>query len=65
MKLCKTCRHFTVESQGLGSCDRWLRGYGVTPEEIGPNEVLVEDDEGWGMLMGPHFGCVLHEDPAP
>jgi hypothetical protein len=22
--------------------------------------VLVENDEDWGMIVGPDFGCVLH-----
>lgn len=61
-RTCQTCRHFTPERDGYGSCARWLRGYGVSKEEVASDEVLVEDDEGWGMMVGPAFGCVLHEE---
>ncbi len=65
MNRCKTCKHFSPESNpywaGLGSCSRWHAGYHVKREEIADNEVLVENDEGWGAYVGPEFGCVLHE----
>jgi hypothetical protein len=25
------------------------------------NEAWVEDDEGWGNVVGPDFGCVLFD----
>ena len=59
-RTCKTCAHFVPESDGYGSCSRWLRGYAVKLEDMTSNDVLVEDDEGWGMVVGPDFGCVLH-----
>jgi len=59
---CKECRHYRrVEGHRLGSCVRWHEGYGVPPSQIADNEVLVENDAGWGAEMGPDFGCVLHE----
>lgn len=66
---CRTCKHYTQANRAaydyrhksLGSCSRWLMGYGVEPETVALNEVLVEDDEDWGAAMGPDFGCVLHE----
>jgi hypothetical protein len=67
METCKTCRHFTPEPnypRGFGSCDRWTQGYGYSPEDLKSNEVLVENDEGWAMVCGPDFGCVLHEAPT-
>jgi hypothetical protein len=45
----------------LGSCARWHYGYGVTADEVGDHEVVVENDEGWGAAMGPDFGCLLWE----
>jgi hypothetical protein len=24
--------------------------------------VAIENDEGWGMLPGPDFGCIHHKD---
>lgn len=61
---CDTCRFFEPDANSeplRGSCARWHKGYGIDPRAIADNEVLVEDDEWWGMVMGPKFGCVLHE----
>jgi hypothetical protein len=65
--LCKDCRHFSLEKNpyrhqdGFGYCSRWKAGYHIDPKTLADNEVLVEDDEGWGALMGPNFGCILFE----
>ena len=63
---CRTCRYYVAHDkpEGYGGCTRWHAGYGVEMSEVAANEVLVENDEGWGALMGPDFGCVLHE-PKP
>lgn len=65
MNRCKDCKHYRPATDrywaGLGWCDRWKQGYGVERYEVADNEVVVENDEGWGMYMGPDFGCVLHE----
>lgn len=65
---CRTCKHWTQQTEAfdiatrrLGTCERWRRGYGVESADVADNEALVEDDEGWGNLTGPDFGCVLHE----
>lgn len=60
---CKNCRHFSnIESPPYGECGRWNRGYRFDHDRMPLNEVLVEDDEGWGMVVGPDFGCVLFEE---
>ena len=66
MTLCKDCKHFRQHIEHWlppqrGACLRWLTGYGVNLNAISDNEVVVEDDEGWGMDVGPEFGCVLSE----
>jgi hypothetical protein len=63
MWCCKDCKHFVPDSQRqpYGSCARWNVGYGYDTDSMPHNEVLVENDEGWGMLVGPNFGCVLFE----
>lgn len=33
-------------------------GYHMAWDDIRDAAVLIEDDEGWGMLTGPAFGCV-------
>jgi hypothetical protein len=39
-----------------------LYGYAFTPDECQPPDVVrIEDDEGWGMIPGPEFGCVHGE----
>ena len=61
---CKSCKYFEINEdvpKGYGHCGRWHEGYYVAMEEVKPNEVLVEDDEGWGNVVGPDFGCVLFE----
>ena len=40
-------------------------GYSAALKDIPSNGATVEDDEGWGMLTGPDFGCVLHEEKHP
>jgi hypothetical protein len=62
MSTCKTCKHWLTASDRLGTCARWLTGYRTADKDVGDNEVLVEDDEGWAAVMGPDFGCVLHEE---
>jgi hypothetical protein len=62
---CKDCRfwsEYTIDpSRRLRGCERWKDGYRFKFEDIQNNEVNVENDEGWGALMGPDFGCVLFE----
>lgn len=62
MNLCKDCKHFGREKQWAprGYCNRWKIGYD-DPRTLALNEVQVEGDEGWGMSVGPEFGCVLWE----
>lgn len=66
MRTCKTCKHWVVvifpKWEGYGHCDKWHADYGLTKEDVAKNEVVVESDEGWGAIMGPDFGCVLHEE---
>lgn len=59
---CRQCAHFEPDGDSAtsrGSCGRWVMGYGINPDSLAANEVLVENDEGWGMSVGPDFGCVL------
>ena len=67
MNTCKTCKHFRPGSykdergKGFGHCERWRYGYRERVEDCPTNELIVENDEGWGAIMGPDFGCVLWE----
>jgi hypothetical protein len=60
---CDTCKHFGPSTEmpaPFGTCGRWKTGY--DRPHIEENECLVEDDEWWANVVGPKFGCVLHED---
>lgn len=68
---CKGCKFFkplekewrldsAPRGAGWGECSRWERGYSGL-ENYDPRGVYVENDEGWGAIMGPEFGCVLWE----
>lgn len=67
MKRCITCKHWgTEELFGetiAKSCraPKMLLGYQYDDADIPLDGANVEDDEGWGILTGPQFGCVLHE----
>ncbi|BCB26455.1 hypothetical protein SKTS_13410 [Sulfurimicrobium lacus] len=70
MKTCKCCKHWghgrkDAESR-LKSCSAPLieYGYGVEESKVADSGAMVEDDEGLGMVTGPEFGCVLHEEIA-
>jgi len=68
MNTCKTCKFWTDNPWGhpvpRGSClsPKFLYGYNIALDKIAPDEVLVENDEGWGFVTGPDFGCVHHEE---
>lgn len=55
---CKECKYYTAKD---GNCSRWNTGYQYDKNNMPSNEVLIEDDEGWGMICGPDFGCILAE----
>lgn len=68
MSTCKTCKHFSqfkddnyLGKSPYGVCGRWNEGYSYDRDNMPLNEVLVENDEGWAAIMGPDFGCILHE----
>lgn len=69
---CKDCKfwglnrdsqHYSDETRELKSCSslKFDIGYWTKDEELLPDGVSVEGDEGWGFLTGPLFGCVHAE----
>jgi hypothetical protein len=65
---CDACRHYLPlpaghlpDDQELGHCGRWLLGYSIHMKKLPPHAIVTEDEDGWGALMGPKFGCVLWE----
>lgn len=66
---CADCIHYetagdTNPPAGYGHCSRWHAGYDVVIFDVARNEAWIEDDEGWGNVVGPEFGCVLFEQSA-
>ena len=75
--ICSNCRYWTrgvvrttnpfnaatYAERHLGgcACPKFRFGYGIEQHNIAPDEVLIEDDEGWGIMTGEDFGCIHHE----
>ena len=56
-------RDKTTMEIALCNAPKMARGYFRDLEkECCINGAIVEDDEGWGIITGAEFGCVLHED---
>lgn len=67
MVLCQECRYWVKSREdksyrlrGCGS-PKVLYGYDFGYERVSDDGVMVENDEGWGCLTGPMFGCVNGE----
>ena len=62
---CKDCKH--VRPAELYEPDltcqhpKFLFGYHHDQGDMAPDGLLIEDDEGWGWVVGPEFGCVHFE----
>jgi len=72
---CKDCKQFHPIGEFQGECtsDNFKAGYGPKftdydtedcYDNVHPNQVLVENDEGWGFRVGKDFGCVHFEAVA-
>ena len=63
-KHCEMCKFWKkMKKYNLGdcSCDKFRTGYYLKFEDIQSDEILIEDDEGWGFHTGGNFGCIHHE----
>ena len=56
---CKTCKYWDTEK--TCGCPKMRTGYGTDLADLKPDEVLIEDDEGWAWVVGPEFGCIHHD----
>lgn len=69
---CKTCAHWGNNrgynedaDKRLKSCDCPKFFYGYHSYNDTPDDgAFIEDDEGWGMMVGPEFGCVNWEQKS-
>lgn len=67
-KTCDRCKFWGYLSRyghlidgPLGRCNspKFILGYShVDDQEAMPDGVRVEDDEGWGFVTAPKFGCI-------
>jgi hypothetical protein len=53
-KICKNCKHF---AENRCSSPKFKYGYYVEMDNKS-DEILIEDDEGWGCVVGDRFGCI-------
>ncbi|MHC4297999.1 MAG: hypothetical protein ACYS7Y_11910 [Planctomycetota bacterium] len=64
---CKTCAWYKDNRPDETShhsclCPKMVYGYGLWIEEQDRSDsLMVEDDEGWGIVPGPEFGCIHHK----
>lgn len=75
MDTCKYCKHYVVNTERSEyhcaedieivcmTCDheKILTGYSHFNENLPSNGMIVENDEGWALIIGPDFGCVNFE----
>lgn len=57
---CKTCKWFDVRNWHSCQCPKMVYGYGMPDADL--DGMNVENDEGWGFIPGPEFGCIHQED---
>lgn len=66
---CKNCIYFSRISLFFGECvnSDFKMGYGPkftdydednNYDNVHPNQILIENDEGWGFRVGQDFGCI-------
>jgi hypothetical protein len=55
---CKDCKFRVAES-----CNnpKHLLGYAHPADTMAVDGLQIENDEGWGWIIGPEFGCVNFE----
>ena len=53
----------TNEKLHVGYNGRFV-DYGVKKDDgdVNPDGCIIEDDEGWGIMVGMDFGCIHFED---
>ncbi len=64
MPSCKTCHWYRNETLPdiWKTCKCPKMVYGYWSSESDDDGVRIENDEGWGMIPGPNFGCIHHKD---
>jgi len=72
LNTCKTCKYWggipkgsysSIDShKNLGTCSCPKIQYGYGAIDVSDNGAVIENDEGWGMLVGLGFGCIHHSE---
>lgn len=58
---CKDCKFWTGKQDlHMRTCEADFvhAGYGVETKDLPVDNIIIEDDEGWGWFTGPEFGCI-------
>ena len=61
IKICKNCKHFNKEDHSC-KCNKFHYSCFLQLDEIEKDEIIVENDGGYGMTVGEEFGCI-HYSP--
>jgi len=63
--ICKDCKYWSIaeyrEPFGFCASSKWIGGYQTKETNLSADMCHYEDDEGWGFVTGPEFGCIHHE----
>jgi hypothetical protein len=63
---CKTCDWYNIANRTHHhqcSCPKMVYGY-YRDKQVDQDGITVEDDEGWGMMPEPDFGCIHHKEKS-
>ena len=63
---CSTCKHWKPAHNTWDSASKFrtcvqpafIYGYAAVPKDVPDNGALIENDEGWGIITNPLFGCI-------
>ena len=70
-KFCKDCEYFDAsdhrypDEKSMGHCGNKVfhEGYGDPPnKKTSSIGAIIENDEGWGWVVAPNFGCIHFEE---
>ena len=67
---CKNCKHSQKHSYsdtsvaGMLFCNHKLleATYATPDSDVAARGLVAENDEGWGFMVGPDFGCIHFEE---
>ncbi len=61
-RTCSECEYYHPDEMYSHTCKCPKMIYGYGKHDTDTDSVEIEDDEGWGMIPGPDFGCIHHKE---